>query len=408
MKMVLSVRSVEAWLCAFLIWGSLFPYPFWGKAYLLVMLLVILIGVKVSFIRLSGSISEHDFFVSVFASLLVLIYHLLNNASIAWATFVAVTLFFLLLLNKDHVVRIYEHFRLIYLIPLIPGIILWLLFLVGFDISVFSLGYVNDEIVPTQAKVELGVSYMLFPGSVVLDYMLSWPLFRFEGWFDEPGVIGTVSALILVVEKFDFAKKGNWVIFFAGMISFSLAFYALVTLYAVMNLKRFWKFALLVVLMLFAAYVFIPTFEQTIDAKILGRLEISDDLSIQGDNRMSQEDMAMWEKWKDGDIESVFFGVTDQIKGSSGWRVIFIKSGILGMLIIVCIYGLILIRSKAFLSIYTFSFVLTFYASFLQRPAVVVPFYLFIVMVAFTRGREEYSQQRWTVKKLGTFGDVKC
>lgn len=48
---------------------------------------------------------------------------------------------------------------------------------------------------------------------------------RFHGIWDEPGMIGTMCGLILIAERMNFGKKGNWVILAGGLLSMSFYFY---------------------------------------------------------------------------------------------------------------------------------------------------------------------------------------
>lgn len=47
---------------------------------------------------------------------------------------------------------------------------------------------------------------------------------RFFGYYDEPGVVGTLSGLILMTRKFNLKKLINIPIFIGGLLSFSLFF----------------------------------------------------------------------------------------------------------------------------------------------------------------------------------------
>jgi len=386
---LLEIKKIEYFLFSFLIWGSLFPYPFWGKAYVLVFIYLFICALSFIEMLFSAKVSVESLLSSALISSLVLMFHLLNEASIIWAVFVAGVFFALLLYPAESICEIYRIFRNLYAVTLIPGIIVWLLFIVGIDVDTMAIGIVADDIVPTQSKVDLGVSYILFPGSVMLDYMASWPVFRFQGWFDEPGVVGTVSALILAVEKFDVTKKSNKIIAFAGLISLSLAFYMLAALYMVLNIKRSWRVLLALITIVLFASIFPSPISQALDSKIFSRIQVSDDLSIQGDNRMSSSDMISWERWKSSSTNGILFGINTPIEGSSGWRVVLIKAGLLGMLLIVCIFVLSIIRRSTSLSFYQLTFGVIFIASFLQRPAVVLPFYLLMVIFLFGSRRSD-------------------
>ena len=55
-------------------------------------------------------------------------------------------------------------------------------------------------------------------------------IFRFSGLFDEPGIVGTISALLLAVNGASFSKWQNKVILLSGILSMSLAFYLLLAI----------------------------------------------------------------------------------------------------------------------------------------------------------------------------------
>lgn len=54
---------------------------------------------------------------------------------------------------------------------------------------------------------------------------------RFASVFDEPGVVGTLSVIFLVLDKFNFKKWQNFIYLSAGILSFSFFFYAMVLIY---------------------------------------------------------------------------------------------------------------------------------------------------------------------------------
>ena len=56
---------------------------------------------------------------------------------------------------------------------------------------------------------------------------------RFCGVFNEPGVIGTFSALFLVADGFDLMKRDNVVLLLGGLLSLSFAFYMMVGIYLI-------------------------------------------------------------------------------------------------------------------------------------------------------------------------------
>ncbi len=73
-------------------------------------------------------------------------------------------------------------------------------------------------------------TYYLYPFLITSDSIDTLGLsFRFCGLFDEPGVVGTFSAIILIINRFDFKRIYNIIAFIAGVFSFSLFFYVICT-----------------------------------------------------------------------------------------------------------------------------------------------------------------------------------
>jgi len=54
---------------------------------------------------------------------------------------------------------------------------------------------------------------------------------RFCGVFNEPGVVGTFSALFLIADRFDLTKKDNLIFLISGLLAFSFAFYMMIGVY---------------------------------------------------------------------------------------------------------------------------------------------------------------------------------
>ncbi len=309
---------------------------------------------------------------------LVFVFHILNEASFAWSFVMAFSFFVLSFYSKKAIYEIYELFRKIFVITLIPGMIVWFLFLLGVSAKTMAIGLVPNGVVPNQLKVEAGFSYILFPGSVMLDYMQHWPVFRFQGLFDEPGVVGTSCALMLVAERFNLKRRLNVVMLFAGLMSVSLAFYVIVPIYVLLKFKKFWKFILISMTVLCIIASIPSPVSKILNERVFSK--ITSDTTVSGLNRMSQLDMAHWENWKKSSTAEFFTGLDTSISGSSGWRNVFIKSGFLGMLTMLFFYILLYVRRPPKMSFHVLSFLLIFFLSFLQRTAIVTPFYFFLFL----------------------------
>lgn len=81
---------------------------------------------------------------------------------------------------------------------------------------------------------------------------------RFYGPYDEPGVIGTYSAIMLVIRKFDLKSWKNKILLLSGLLALSLFFFIIIggyLLYAAISHRRFFPiFVLLLLIPIVYAY----------------------------------------------------------------------------------------------------------------------------------------------------------
>ena len=100
---------------------------------------------------------------------------------------------------------------------------------------------------------------------------------RFYGVFDEPGVLGTIGAILLYANKYDFKRWYNVALLLGGIFTFSLAFYLLVLIGLAIHFSKDIKktvIGIFVFLIGFAiVYVVLydnPSFQQHIIARLDG------------------------------------------------------------------------------------------------------------------------------------------
>ena len=378
---IFSKQKIAIFSLAIFVWLTLFPYIIWGKLYILSV--IFMLSAITSFLYLlEGGIKLQNLLFGYFIAILVLLFYKLNGASWGWTILMSFSIMLLLLYTREDIKKIFYLFKLFFAISLIPGMILWLLFIIGFDINLLSLGSVADGAVLNQTKVQAGVSYIVFPGSVMLDYMLSWPIFRMQGMYDEPGVLGTIAALILVTEKMDFNKKLNLIIFIGGLTSLSLAFYLIIAIYFILNIKKNIKTVIISLSAILFIFVFLPSsVQKSIEAKTIDRMQIDSNFNVSGDNRESK-DSRNWANWKDSDTKNFLLGMKVESDGSSSWKNILILSGYFGFLILLIIYFLLFFQKYRKVNYYHFVFIFIFILSFTQRPYIVTPVYILIFIYA--------------------------
>ncbi|MDE5833987.1 MAG: hypothetical protein K2H26_00545, partial [Ruminococcus sp.] len=112
----------------------------------------------------------------------------------------------------------------------------------------------HSTIAPANPLKEAFTEYDKYPFLVMCrSYGLYQP--RFEGYFDEPGIVGTICAVLLTTKKFDLKDKYTWSILFAGLLSLSLFFYVIMLIYIILycswktRLALFLFFSILIVVL---------------------------------------------------------------------------------------------------------------------------------------------------------------
>ena len=376
MKFGLVVSRLDLYLLgvAFFLFISLNPYYVWG-GYQLLYVSVFLVLVILSF-RFYFIFSKTKSIWAILISFLVFIYSARLGASYGGAIAFSCGTFLILAIKNTYLNSIAYKFRLLFVIVMAPGAILWVVhYFLGVDF--LYLGAIDSQIIPNQIKVDEGVGYASYPFAIVLDYMLEDQAYRLMGPFDEPGVVGTICAFLLAANRFKINSKVDILILFYGILSFSLAFYFLVLFFLLVVSMRRPHYLLIIFLM--SAFVFPAAhYNETIYKYTLDRVKISGG-EISGDNRENESLSEAFLRWKDSDIEGFLFGIPGyENSGESTWKSIAITSGLLGVMNGVLILMLAIFTTRRDFDIYVIAFLLVFTASIYQRPDVINPFYIFI------------------------------
>lgn len=114
-------------------------------------------------------------------------------------------------------------------------------------------------------------------------------MFKFFGCCDEPGAIGTICAVILLMRRFDFKQRENILILLFGLISFSLFFYMICLIYTLLFARLKYKILLLSI---FAALYLYVSKESLLYELIFARMQFEDGQMV-GNNR----DIGLDEYW---------------------------------------------------------------------------------------------------------------
>jgi len=303
----------------------------------------------------------------------------------------------------------YRYFKNIYVLVLFLGLIVWIL--------VFLKVPVPHVVIPPMNALK---DYyfdcyplLVIPHTFRITIESIYSSFRFCGPFEEPGVVGTISLLILLVEDFNLKDKKNIVLLLTGLLSFSIFFYVASFMFALyyMVFNKKWKWGIVVV---FCAAVFFGFTKDSAFFKQLlwERLEWSSEKkSIAGDDRSGEEMDAYFNKIKGTSI--YYFGTPDHklltyFSSNASYKNSVLTYGILSCaLYLLCFSLLALLRiglRKEWL-LFVAVLVLTLY----QRPSFFSINYIFLfVMVITTHAKRVYRRpvrlirQRQLAKQIKT------
>ncbi len=157
------------------------------------------------------------------------------------------------------------------------------------------------------------VTYTVYPLFVVSNQFFEYDsVIRFSGPFMEPGFLGTLVALILVAKKFNLKDIRLIVLFIAGLLTLSLAFYLISAFFGLFYLAVEKRKIVSTVLLVGLVGVFYwqtkdnPVLSQTIYERIEWNSETK---SISGDNRSNDLVDAYYERIKG--TSEFYFGTSD-------------------------------------------------------------------------------------------------
>lgn len=276
-------------------------------------------------------------------------------------------------------IRAFRIFRRILVISLLPGLALWVVHHTTKDFDLFLIGKIYGQLVPNPIKAELNIGYFEYPFAISVDYMIENGFYRFHGIFDEPGVIGTVSALMIAADRFRLKSWENLLLTTYGIISFSLAFYILFGIGLFLTLldgkARKLPIALLALALL---SVIVAQFDAPREL-IAGRLLLNES-GLSGDNRSNFNLDSAFQAWlTTSTMREKLFGLSGFINdGAASWKSIPVMSGLFGITTHLILFILLLKRHKNSVPSGELAFITCFLLSVYQRPGVMNILFLLI------------------------------
>ncbi|MDC6158985.1 transcriptional regulator [Bacillus albus] len=262
------------WLHPFFTWNnSIIMYA--GILYFLIFLVWIFIeDIKINIVHI---------FITMCALTLIILFSFKNENIIRNILLYSISLIPLTLVNKEVCRKIYDNFIKVISISLLPAVVIAILLFMGIELNWSEL--LSTSWTKPYYRNYFNLSIYTAYGGVSQQYFFPWggSIDRICGMFDEPGVVGTVSGLILVSRNFSMNRIYEKIILLAGILSFSFAFYLIVVGFLLIKKPRI---GITIVACLIILYQIVPQ-DSYVYSKILYRFEITDKGLI-GNNRTNE------------------------------------------------------------------------------------------------------------------------
>lgn len=365
-------QSLLVWLFVILMFASIPPFFFWGISSLVYAISSIgffLFGLwekPKNFTRRASLLLFILFYIYASFNL----YEGLGLIGKLWnwyRLFFAFTLFFI---SDEYWPKIYKKLLLVYVVTLIPSLLVYFVVIWGrIDLPHTIISPLNEL---------KSYQYLAYPFMVITN---SFDSFRFCGYYDEPGVIGNISGVMLVVNQCNMKEWKNWVLLISGLFSFSLFFYGIVFLYILFFGSVKTKIALIIAIGFVITYL--ATSDNVFSDLILARLEFGDDGEWIGDNRTHASFEVFWDRFLHSD--KLWFGYghfySSQVVNTGGqsYKHIIVDHGIIMSMIYVIAFLLYYLSYNIKKKNLLFGLMLVF-AILFQRPFIAYIIYLFLMI----------------------------
>lgn len=282
----------------------------------------------------------------------------------------------LIFIDRHFFYKIFNAFCVIFSVTIIPSVIQFLVV----ELSGLNFSY---RIIPALNELK-NHDYYCYLFYVKPNIFSIFP--RFCSFYDEPGVVGTISAFVLILREFNLKDKVNIPVLIAGILSFSLYFYLLSFVYIIFLVKEKRH---RIYILIASCIIVIVSYSFAMDNELLknyvfGRLEYDQDKGFVGNNR----NLAKFDDWYSDFRNSPDYlfglgrnakGKLDLNEGGASYKDRIVEYGIIGFGLYVILMLLWAYRRfkkhKEF-----FIFLILFFSLIFQRPFILAPFYFMLML----------------------------
>jgi hypothetical protein len=315
----------------------------------------------------------------------------------------------LLLVSRENLAASFDKFQWIFAVTLLPGMVCWLWLAAALPVE---LTFISP---PGNLVQREETPYFAGPGFVFLPYngMLlpnGGTIFRLCGIHDEPGTVGTISALCLAASRFRISNFRGAVCLVAGLMSLSIAFAVIAAIGFVATAVSSKRLGLLVPAVIATLVGCVPLLGLQFDIKdiqrrttisiVLPPTQISsaaattpgrgqpfglwDGVRLRQsptfNNRIESNMHALLKQYLESGAATLAFGIASNASNvhaghSAHWTQVLTNYGAVGFAWLFVLFAapLVLIWRRGHWTDATFIFVLLFLMSFYQRPVIWLP-----------------------------------
>ena len=235
----------NVWIFAICIFCIAMPYFLWQLSFKPFLIICVLLSIR----NVENVHSRNKIFFAVSMIILYLYTGIISKWSFSGIIFLLLIIPMFYAKNK-FIKQSFDVYIFIFSIILIPSLLQYILVsILGIDMAHSTLKGLNTGKMGVYSQYLFMVTYS--GGEVFLDSILP----RFYSYFDEPGVLGTIAAVMLSVKKFNLKSWVNIPIFLAGILSFSLFFYLIAIIYLFVFVKMKSKLILIPILAMLLIFI---------------------------------------------------------------------------------------------------------------------------------------------------------
>lgn len=329
------------------------------------------------------SLNHYEYFLIAFLFALTILYTYTSGRNIVYY----LTLFPILYLpfsKEKFQVKVFNSFLTIYVIFMGLSLISHVFALMGVISPYTSISPLNEL---------KSYNYYVYP--FLVRASLTSP--RFCGIFDEPGVVGTLSGIMLCIKGLNLRDYKSVILLISGLASLSLFFYILVAVYFALYSAILKHSVNKIVIYLFfiGAFVYASNNIPVVSDLIGNRVEFDAERgTISGDNRINLDKVEYYISFISRSTRTWLFGIENKVSfredvaGSSSIFNVLIINGVVFLFSYIFFFLLYAFRYKQNM-ISWFMFIFVFMGTIYQRPDIFqfLPVFLLLTLAKVSQLR---------------------